>query len=169
MLPGRPWIERDHARRKEEEEVLNQKKQELKDFITKRIAHLIEEYENRSQLFNNNDVDIKVARTLEDPQKTEIPNLDKEEGLPLNLRKTSQQREVTMPKEDNNQNKKRHTKTKLTGKKARKLSKKRAKFDIVNIALFLSISLLCLSYSLNPRLLTLSVYVGQVEHCRASC
>jgi hypothetical protein len=42
MLLGKPWIERDQARRKEEE-VLEQKKQELKDFMTKRIAHLIEE------------------------------------------------------------------------------------------------------------------------------
>jgi hypothetical protein len=34
-----------------------------------------------------------------------------------------------MPKEDKNQNRKRHTETKLTGKKARKLSKKRANID----------------------------------------
>jgi hypothetical protein len=129
MLLGRPWIERDQARRKEEEEVLEQKKQELKDFITKRITHLIEEQENRSQLFNNNDIDIKVARTLEDPQKTEIPIPDKKEVLPLNPRKESQQREVTMSKEDKNQNGKRNTEMKLTGKKARKLSKKRAKIE----------------------------------------
>jgi hypothetical protein len=32
-----------------------------------------------------------------------------------------------MPKEDKKQNGKRHTETKLTGKKARRLSKKRAK------------------------------------------
>jgi hypothetical protein len=30
MLLGKPWIERDQARRKEEEEVLEQKKQDLK-------------------------------------------------------------------------------------------------------------------------------------------
>jgi hypothetical protein len=34
-----------------------------------------------------------------------------------------------MPKEDKNQNGKRHTEMKLTGKKDRKLSKKRAKID----------------------------------------
>jgi hypothetical protein len=34
-----------------------------------------------------------------------------------------------MPKEDKKQNGKRHTKTKPTGKKARKLSKKRPKID----------------------------------------
>ena len=41
--------------------------------------------------------------------------------------KESQQCEATMPKEDKNQNGKRNTKMKLTGKKARKLSKKRVK------------------------------------------
>jgi hypothetical protein len=129
MLLGKPWIERDQARRQEEEEVLEQKKQELKEFMTRRITHLIEEQKNRSKLFNTRDPDVEVARTLEDPQKIEVPIPDKEEGSPSNLRKESQQREVTMPKEDKNQNGKRHTETKLTGKKARKLSKKRAKID----------------------------------------
>jgi hypothetical protein len=32
MLLGKNWIERDQARRKEEEEALEQKKQELKRF-----------------------------------------------------------------------------------------------------------------------------------------
>jgi hypothetical protein len=41
MLLGKPWIEKDQARRKEEE-VLEQKKQELKDFMTRRITQLIE-------------------------------------------------------------------------------------------------------------------------------
>jgi Asp-tRNA(Asn)/Glu-tRNA(Gln) amidotransferase B subunit len=36
---------------------------------------------------------------------------------------------VTMPKENKNQNEKKTTETKLTEKKARKLSKKRAKID----------------------------------------
>jgi hypothetical protein len=43
MLLGKPWIERNRAKRKEEKELLEQKKQELKDFITRRISHLIEE------------------------------------------------------------------------------------------------------------------------------
>jgi hypothetical protein len=43
--------------------------------------------------------------------------------------KESQQREVTMPKEDKNQNEKRSTKTKLTGKQAIKLRKKREKIE----------------------------------------
>jgi hypothetical protein len=66
MLLGKPW-EREQARRKEEEEVLEQQKQELKEFVTRRIAHFIEEQENKSQPFNNNDIDVKVERTLEDP------------------------------------------------------------------------------------------------------
>jgi hypothetical protein len=97
--------------------------------MTRRIAHLIEEQKNRSKLSNTRDPDVEVARTLEDPQKIEVPIPDKEEVSPSTLRKESQQREVTMPKEDKNQNGKRHTETKLTGKKDRKLSKKRAKID----------------------------------------
>jgi len=87
MLLGRPCIERDQDRKKEEEEILEQKKKDLKYFITKRITHLIEEQENRSQLFNNIDIDIKVSRTLEDPHNTSIPIPDKKEVLPLNPRK----------------------------------------------------------------------------------
>jgi hypothetical protein len=67
MLLGKPWIERDQARRQEEEEVLEQKKQELKEFMTRRIAHFIEEHKNRSKLFNTRYMDVEVARTLEYP------------------------------------------------------------------------------------------------------
>jgi uncharacterized membrane-anchored protein YhcB (DUF1043 family) len=102
MLLGKPWIERDHARRQEEEDVLEQKKQDLKEFMTRRITHLIEEEKNRSNLFNTRDPDFEVARTLEDPQKIEVPIPDKGEGSPSNLRKESQQRKVTMPKEVKN-------------------------------------------------------------------
>jgi hypothetical protein len=42
MLLGKPWIEGDQTRRKQEE-ILEQKKQELKYFMTRRITHLIEE------------------------------------------------------------------------------------------------------------------------------
>jgi hypothetical protein len=44
-LLGKTWIEKDRARRKEEE-VLENKKKELKYFMTRRIMHLIEEQEN---------------------------------------------------------------------------------------------------------------------------
>jgi hypothetical protein len=43
VLLGKTWIEKDQIRRQEEEEALEQKKQELKEFMTRRIAHLIEE------------------------------------------------------------------------------------------------------------------------------
>jgi hypothetical protein len=43
MLIGKPWIDRDQSRQKEEEEVLEYKKKELKDFMTRRITHLIKE------------------------------------------------------------------------------------------------------------------------------
>jgi hypothetical protein len=95
--------------------------------MTRRITHLIEEQKNISKLFNSRDLDVEVARTLEDPHNIEVPISDKEEGSPLNLRKESQQRKLTMPKEDKNHNGKRHIEMKLTGKKDRKLSKKRAK------------------------------------------
>jgi hypothetical protein len=72
--------------------------------MTRRIAHLIEGKKNRSKLFNTRDLDVEVARTLEDPHKIEVPIPEKKEVSPSNLRKESQQREVTMPKADKNQN-----------------------------------------------------------------
>jgi hypothetical protein len=64
MLLGKPWIERNQTRRKEEE-VLEQKKQELKYFMTRRIMHLIKEHENRSKLFKTKNLDVEVVRTKE--------------------------------------------------------------------------------------------------------
>jgi hypothetical protein len=78
-------------------------------------------------LFNTRDLDVEAIRALEEPQKTEIPNPYDEGVLPLDLKKEPKQHEVTMSREDKTQNGKRMTKTNLTGKKARKLSKKRAK------------------------------------------
>jgi hypothetical protein len=68
-----------------------------------------------------------VGRTIEDLQKTEVPIPYTDEVLPLISRQESQECEVTLPKEDKNQNGKRNPETKLIRKKARKLSKKRAK------------------------------------------
>jgi hypothetical protein len=108
---------------------LEQKKQELKEFMNRRIAHLIEEHEIKSKLFNTRDPDVEAAITLEDSHKTEVPILDKEKVLHLNHRKESQHRAVTMSKKDKNQNGKRTNEMKLTRKKARNLSKKRAKIE----------------------------------------
>jgi hypothetical protein len=38
MLLGKPWIERYQVRRQEEEEGLEHKKQELKEFMTRRTT-----------------------------------------------------------------------------------------------------------------------------------
>jgi hypothetical protein len=66
---------------------LKQKKKELKDFMTRRIAHLIEEQERRSQIFNASNLDVKAKRMLEDPHNIELPIPDKEEVLSRNPRK----------------------------------------------------------------------------------
>jgi hypothetical protein len=58
ILLGKTWIEKDQARRKEE--VLEQKKQELRDFMMKRITHLIEEHENISKFFRTRNLDVEV-------------------------------------------------------------------------------------------------------------
>ena len=49
LLLGKMWIEKDHIRRKAEEEATEQKKQELRDFITRKIEQLIEEHKDRSK------------------------------------------------------------------------------------------------------------------------
>jgi hypothetical protein len=74
-------------------------------------------------------LDVESIRTLEEPQNTEIPNPCDEGVLTLDLKKESQHREVTMSREDKNQNGKRMTETKLIGKKARKIINKRAKIE----------------------------------------
>jgi hypothetical protein len=68
--------------------------------------------------------DVKVERTQEDSQKSREPTPYREEVLPLNPMRESQQRKVAMLKGDKNYNGKRNTETKITGKKDRKLSKK---------------------------------------------
>jgi hypothetical protein len=83
ILLGKTWIEKDQARSKEEE-VLEQKKKELKDFMTRRIMHLIEEHENISKLFRTKKLDVEVERTQEDSQKSGAPTPDREEVFPLN-------------------------------------------------------------------------------------
>jgi hypothetical protein len=76
-------------------------------------------------------LDVEVERTQEDSQKSGAPTPDREEVFPLNPTKESQQREVTMPRGDKNQNGKRNPVMHITGKKARKLSKKKVKLEKV--------------------------------------
>jgi hypothetical protein len=44
--------------------------------MTRRITHLIEEHKSRSQIFNPRNPGVEVKRTLEDPQKIELPIFD---------------------------------------------------------------------------------------------
>jgi hypothetical protein len=102
--------------------------------MTKRIAHLLKEQEDHSKLLRTSNPDVKDERTQEDLeylsiQKSRAPTLDKEKVLLSNPMKESQQRKVTMLSTDKNQNGKRNTKMQITRKKARKLSKKRAKLE----------------------------------------
>jgi hypothetical protein len=64
-------------------------------------------------------------------QERRIPTLElkREEVLPLNPLKEHQQFEVTTLREDKNKNGKRNTETHITGKKERKLSKKKSKLE----------------------------------------
>jgi hypothetical protein len=116
MLLGKTWIEKDQTQRKEEE-ALEQKKKELKYFMTRRLTHLIERIgEHRSKLLRTRNLDVEVERTQEDlkhlsVQESRAPTPDTEEVFPLNPRKYHQQHEVTMPRGDKNQNGKRNTKT----------------------------------------------------------
>jgi hypothetical protein len=128
ILLGKPWIEKDQARIKDEE-VLEKKKQELKYFMTRRIAHLIEEKENRLKLLRTKILDIEVERTQEDSQMSRTPTLDREEVLSSNPMKESQHRENTMPKGYKNQNGKRLNEMNTTRRKDKNLSKKRAKIE----------------------------------------
>jgi hypothetical protein len=90
---------------------------------------LIEEQENRLKLPDTRIPDVEATGKSEDIPKDEIYTLDKEEVIHLNPRRRSQQREVTMPKENKNQNGKITTETNLMGKKVRKLSKKKVKIE----------------------------------------
>jgi hypothetical protein len=49
LLLGKTWIEKDQIRRKAEEEATEKKKQELRDFIARKIDRLIEEREDKSK------------------------------------------------------------------------------------------------------------------------
>jgi hypothetical protein len=65
LLLGRTWIEKDQIRRKEEEEAIEQKKKELRDFMARRITHLIEEQEDKSKQLRARDLAVEVERTQE--------------------------------------------------------------------------------------------------------
>jgi hypothetical protein len=74
-------------------------------------------------------LDVEVERTKEDSQTIRTPTPDREDILLFDPVKESQQREVTMPKGDKNQNGKRIIETKTIGKKAKNLSNKRENIE----------------------------------------
>jgi hypothetical protein len=136
LLLGRTWIEKDQIRRKEEEEAIEQKKKELRDFMARRIACLIEEQEAKSKQLRARELAVEVERTQEGlknlsmhERRAPTPEVIREEVFHLNPVKDPQQCEVTMLREDKNKNGKRDPMTQITGKKARKLSKKKAKLE----------------------------------------
>jgi hypothetical protein len=65
LLLGKTWIEKDQIRRKAEEEATEQKKKELRDFITRKIERLIEEQEDRSKQQRARELTVEVERTWE--------------------------------------------------------------------------------------------------------
>jgi hypothetical protein len=102
--------------------------------MARRIAHLLEEQENHSKLLKTKDMDIEVEKTQEDwrhlfVQESRAPTPEREEVLPLKPMKDPPQCKVIMPRGDKNNNGKRKTMIQITGKKARKLSKKREKLE----------------------------------------
>jgi hypothetical protein len=136
LLLGRTWIEKDQIQRKEEEEAIEQKRQELRDFMTKRITRLIEEQEDNSKQLGVRDLAIKVERTQEglknlsmQEKRAPSPEVIREEVFHSNPLKNLQQCKVTMLRADKNKNGKRNPVTQITGKKARNISKKKAKLE----------------------------------------
>jgi hypothetical protein len=63
LLLGKTWIEKDQIRRKVEEEDTEKKKQELRDFITRKIDRLIEEQEDKSKQQKATKLVVEVERT----------------------------------------------------------------------------------------------------------
>jgi hypothetical protein len=79
-------------------------------------------------------MDVEVERTHEDwrhlsIQESRAPTPEREEVLPLNPMQDPPQCKVIIPRGDKNDNGKRKTMIQITGKKAKKLSKKREKLE----------------------------------------
>ena len=63
FILGRTWIEKDWVRRKEEEEATENKNQELRDFIARKIDRLIKEHEDKSKQHKERELFVEVERT----------------------------------------------------------------------------------------------------------
>jgi hypothetical protein len=97
ILLERTWIERDHIRRREEEEAMEHKKQELRDLMAKRIVRLIQEHEDKSKQLRARDLATEFERTQEGlknlsmmESRAPTPDSVKEKVLSSNLVKDPQ-------------------------------------------------------------------------------
>jgi hypothetical protein len=130
------WIKKDQIRRKAEVEATENKKQELRDFIARKIDRLIEEREVKSEQHKAKELSIEVERMQEglkdlSTQEIRIPTLEliRKEALPSNPSREHQHREATMLREYKNIDGKRNPEYQIIGKKARKLRKKKSKLE----------------------------------------
>jgi hypothetical protein len=138
LFLGKTLIERDHIKRKEKEEATEQKKQELRDFMARKITRLIEEKEDKSKKLRTIKLVVEIERTQESlknlsmkERREPTPEIVREEVLHSNPLKDPWQCEVTTLREDNNKNGKRNPVTQIRGKKARNINKKKAKLEIL--------------------------------------
>jgi hypothetical protein len=130
-------LDRERSDQKEEEEeATEKKKKELRDFIAQRIDRLIEEGGVESKKQNEREVVVNFERVQEglkdlsmQEESMSTQDLVRKEVLSLTPLKEHQQCEVTMLRTDKNKNGKRNPETQITGKKERKLSKKKSKLE----------------------------------------
>jgi hypothetical protein len=111
LLLGKTWIEKDQIRRKAEEEDVEKKMQELRDFIAIKIDRLIEERKDNSKQQKTRELDVEVERKKEglknlSMQEIRMPTLEliREGILTLDPLRAHQQHEVTTLGEDKNKN-----------------------------------------------------------------
>jgi len=102
--------------------------------MARRIEHLLEDQEDKLKQLRTIDLDVEVDKTHESLKKLSIqqtrspnPKIIREKVFHSEPLKDPQQCKVTMIREDKNQNGKGNPMTQIIGKKARKLSKKKAK------------------------------------------
>jgi hypothetical protein len=103
---------------------MEQKKQELRDFMARRIAHLIEEQEAKSKKKRARELIVEVERTKEGlknlsmhERRAPTPEIIREEVFHLNPVNDPQQCRVTMLRVDKNKNGKRDPTNQITGNK----------------------------------------------------
>jgi hypothetical protein len=104
--------------------------------MARRITHLLEEQEDKSKKLRARDLVVEAERTQEglknlsmQKRKTPTPEIVVEGVLPSNSLKDPQQCKVAMLRRYKKKNGKRNPEMQITGKKDRKLSKKKEKLE----------------------------------------